>query len=77
MYEALHTRNDIKRLFVSKEKGLQLASIGDCINARIQGPHKYITKNKGKLITAASNINGNIRTNRETTKTRKKEWEEK
>ena len=40
--KALHTRDDIDRLYVSrKEGGRGLANIEDCVDALIQGLEKY------------------------------------
>ena len=70
MNKALHLRDDIDRLYVSrKEGGRELASIEKCVNASIQGLDNY-TKKQRKLIIAASNSISNIRTKRKTTKTK-------
>ena len=53
MHKALHLRNDVDRLYVSrKEGGRELASIEDSVDASIQRLEDYIEKCGGKLITA-------------------------
>ena len=54
-----------------REEGRGQASIEDYVDASIRGLEDYIKNSKERLITAASNSSGNIRTNRTTTKTRK------
>ena len=61
MHKALHPRDDVDRLYVSRKEGGRLED--------------YIEKHKGGLITATRNYTDNIKTNRMTI-TRKK-WEEK
>ena len=60
--KALHPRDDINWLYVSRKVGRGLTSIEDCMDALIQGLQDNIKKNKG-LITAATNITDNIKTN--------------
>ena len=60
-----------------KERGSELTSIAHCVAESIQGREDYIKKSKDRLVTAASNRNNNIRTNRKTTKTRKQKCEGK
>ena len=56
MYKALHPREDVDRLYVSrKEGGRGLASIEDNVDASIQGLEDYIQKHDGGLITAIRN----------------------
>ena len=43
MHKALHPRDDIDRLYVSRKKGRGLTSIEDSINAKIQRLHKKTT----------------------------------
>ena len=50
-----------------------LASIKDFLDTTLQGLEKYSTKGKERLITAASNINDNIRKNWKTWKQKTKE----
>ena len=65
------------RLYVSrKEGGRGFSSMKDSVDVSIQGLKDYIKKSKEGLITAASNSNDNIRTNK-TTITRKQAREEK
>ena len=78
MHEALHLRDEINRLYVSrKEGGRIISSIENCIDVSIQGLENYIKKSNERLITAAHNGISNIRPDRKMTKTRKQKWEEK
>ena len=53
------------RLYIlRKEGGGGLISIEDCMYTSIQGLKKYTKKSKERLITAASNRNGNIGTSK-------------
>ncbi len=53
MHKALHPRNEIDRLYVSrKERGRELASIEDSVDASIQRLENYIEKHEQGLITA-------------------------
>ena len=53
MHKALHPRDDVDRLYVSrKEGGRGLASIEDSVNASIQRLEDYIEKHERVLITA-------------------------
>ena len=71
MHKALHPREDVDRLYVSrKEGGGGLASIEDNIDTLIQ-LKDYIEKHVGGLITATRNDTDNMKTNRMTI-TRKK-----
>ena len=77
MHKALHPRDDVDRLYVSrKEGGRALASIEDSVDASIQRLEDYIEKHEGGLITIIKNNTDNTMTNRMTT-TRKQKWEEK
>ena len=77
MHKALHPKDDIDRLYVSrKEGGRGLASIEDSVDASIQRLDNYIKKYKGGLITATRNNTDNTIANRMTI-TRKQKWEEK
>ena len=76
MHEALHPRDDVDRLYVSRKvEGRVLARIEDCVDASIQRLEDYIEK-RGGLITATRNDTDNTKTNK-TTITRKQKWEEK
>ena len=56
MHKALHPRDDVDRLYVSrKEGGRGLASIEDSVHASIQRPEDYIEKHEQGLITAIRN----------------------
>ena len=77
MHKALHPRNDIDRLYVSrKERGRGLASIEGNADASIQRLEDYIEKHKRGLITAIRNDADNTIDDRMTI-TRKQQWEEK
>ena len=77
MYQALHPRYDVDRLYVSrKERGRGLPSIEDSVDASIQQLEDYIEKRGERLITATRNNTDNMRANR-TTITRKEKWGEK
>ena len=52
MHKALHPRDDVDRLYVSrKEGGRGLASIEDSVDASIQWLKEYIEKHERGLIT--------------------------
>ena len=65
MYEALHPRDDVDRLYVSrKEGGRGLASTEDIVDASIRRLEDYIEKHEGGLITAIRNDTDNTMDNR-------------
>ena len=67
MHKALHPRDDVDRLYVSrKEGGRGLASIEDSVDALIQRLEDYIQKHEGGLITATRNDTDNTMDNRMT-----------
>ena len=73
MHKALHPKDDVDRLYVSrKEGGRGLAST----DASLQRLEDYIQKRGGSLIAAIRNNIDNMKTNR-TTINRKQKWEEK
>ena len=77
MHKALHPRDDVDRLYVSrKEGGRGLASIEDSVDASIQRIKNCIQKHEGGLITATRNDTENSMNNRMTI-TRKQKWEGK
>ena len=77
MYKAIHPRDDVDRLYVSrKEGGRGLASIEDSVDASIQRLEDYIQKHDGGLITAIRNDNDNTMDNWMTI-TRKQKSEKK
>ena len=77
MHKALHPRDDVDRLYVSRKEGRRgLASIEDSVDASIQQLEDFIEKHEGGLITAIKNNTDNTIDNR-MTKTRKQKWEEK
>ena len=76
MHKALHPRDDVDRLYVSrKEGGRGLASIEDSVDAFIHRLENYIQKHGG-LITATRHETENTMNNRMTV-TRKQKWEGK
>ena len=77
MHKALHPRDDVDRLYVSrKEGGRGLARIEDSVDASIQRLDDNIQKHDGGLITAIRNDTDNTMNNRMTI-TRKQKWEGK
>ena len=65
MHKALHPKDDIDRLYVSrKEGGRWLSSIEDNIDILIQELEDYKKKSKERLITATRNNTNNTRINR-------------
>ena len=74
MHKALHPRNDVLRLYVSrKEEGRALTSIEDSVDASIQQLENYREKHEWGLITA---IRKDTRTTIDDrmTLTRKQKW---
>ena len=68
MYKALHSRDDVDRLYESrKEGGRGLASIEDAVDASIQQFEDYIEKYERGLITAIKNDTDNTIDERMTT----------
>ena len=75
--KALHPRDDVDRLYVSrKEGGRGFANIEDSVDASIQRFEDYIQKHDGGLITTMRNDNDNTLYCRMTI-TRKQKWEGK
>ena len=67
MHKALHPRDNVDRLYVSrKEGGRGLASIEDSVDASIQRLEDYIQKHEGGLIIATRNDTENTMNNRMT-----------
>ena len=78
MHKALQPRDDRDRLYVSgQEGGRGIANIEDCVEATIQGLKEYTKTSKERLLMITNNSRCNIWTNKKTTKTRKRRWEEK
>ena len=74
MHKALHPRDDVHRLSVSRKEGRRgLVSIKDSVDVSMQRLEDYIQKRGGRLIPATKNNTDNMRTNR-TTITRKQKW---
>ena len=68
MHKALHPRDDVDRLYVSrKEGGRGLSSIEDTDDASIQWLEDYIEKHERGLITAIRNDTDNTIDERMTT----------
>ena len=75
MHKALHPRDDVDKLYVSrKEGGRGHASIEDSVDASIQRLEDYIQKHDGELITAIGIETDNTMDKRMTI-TRKQKWE--
>ena len=75
MHKALHSRDDVNRLYVSrKEGGRGLASIEDSVDTSIHRLVDYIQKHKGGLITATRHETDDTMNNTMTI-TRKQKWE--
>ena len=75
MHKALHPRDNVDRLYVSRKEGRGgLASIEDSVDASIQRLEDYIEKHERRLIKAIRNNTDNTIDNR-MTKTRKQKWE--
>ena len=73
MHKALHPRDDVDRLYVSrKEGGRGLASIEDSVDASIQQLQEYIEKHERGLITAIRNDTDNTIDDRVTTNRKQK-----
>ena len=76
VHKALHPRDDVDRLYVSRKKGGRgITGIEDSVDASIQRFEDYIEKRGGRLITTTKSNTGNMRTKRMTI-TRKQKWEE-
>ena len=74
MHKALHPRDDVDRLYVSRNKGGRgFANIEDCVEASIQRLKDYIGKHKRGLITAIRNGTDNTMNSRITTRKQKLE----
>ena len=64
MYKALHPRDDVDWLYVSRKWGRRrLASIEDSVDASIQRLEDYTEKHEGGLITATRNDTNNTKGN--------------
>ena len=73
MHKALHPRDDVDRLYVSrKEGGRGLTSIEDSVNASIQRLEDYTEKHKRELITPIRNDTDNMIDERMTTTRKQK-----
>ena len=67
MHKALHPRDDVDRLYVSRKEGRRrLASIEDSVDASIHRLEDYIGKHERGLITAIRNNTDNTIDNRMT-----------
>ena len=77
MHKALHPREDVDILYVSRrEGGRGLTSIEDSVDASLQWLKDYIEKHRGRLIIVTRNNTDYITINI-TEITRKQKWEEK
>ena len=76
MHKALHPRDEVDRLYVSRKQGGRgLASIKDTVHPSIQRLEDYIEKHERGLITTNRNDTDNRINERMTT--RKQKWEGK
>ena len=76
MHKALHPRDDVYRLYVSRREGRsELTSIEDSVDAKVR-LEDYIEKCEGRLITATRNNTDDTMT-RKPDLTRKQKREEK
>ena len=67
MHKALHHRDDVNRLYVSRKgRGRGISCIEDSVDASIQRLEDYIEKHEGGLITAIKNDTDSTKTNRMT-----------
>ena len=74
MFKALHPRDDVDRLYVSRRDGRRgFASIENNMDTSIQRLKDYIEKHVGRLITAIRNNTNDTRTSRMII-TRKQKW---
>ena len=65
MHKALHPRDDVDRVYVSrKEGGRGLSSIQDSVDASVQRIEDYIKNCGGRLVTATRNNTDNTSINR-------------
>ena len=77
IHKALHPRDDVDRLYVSRKEGRRgLASIEDSVDASIQRLEDCIEKHERGLISAIRNDMDNTIDDRMTT-TRKQKWRKK
>ena len=77
MHKALHPRDDVDRLYVSRKgRGRGLTSIEDSVDASIRRLEDYLGKHEGGLLTPIRNNTDNTMDNRMAI-TRKLKWEEK
>ena len=76
-HKALHSRDDVDRLYVSRKEGERgLAIIEDSVDASIQRLEGYIEKHEGVLHAATRSDTENMKTNRMII-TKKQTWKAK
>ena len=75
MHNALHPKDDIDRLYVSRKEEVDLPALKS-VDASMQWLEDYIETQEGGLITAIRNDTDNMVSNRMSI-TRKQKWEEK
>ena len=66
MQKALHSRDDVDRVYVSRKGERGLTSIKDSVDISIQLLQDYIQKRGGRLHTASRNNTNTMKTNRTT-----------
>ena len=63
MHKALHHRDDVDRLYMSrKERGTGNTNMNDSVDASIKRLEEYIQKRGGRLIAATRNNTNDMRT---------------
>ena len=76
MNKDLHSRNDIAKLYVSREGGRGIASVKDIVDTSIRRLVDYIEKSKETFTIVTRNDTNSTMLNR-TIISRKQKWEEK
>ena len=76
MHKALHPRDEVDRIYLSRKERRGLASIEDSVNASILQLEDYIEKREGGLIVAIRNESNHTMDNRITI-TIKEKWKKK
>ena len=66
MHKALHPRDEVNKLYVSRKERRGVACIEDRVDASIQRLEDSVQKHDGGLITAIRNDNDNTMDNRMT-----------
>ena len=75
MHKALHARDDVDRLYISRKERGKFASIDDSVDTSIQFEN-YVEESGGRLITVTRNNTENTGINRRKI-ARKHTWKDK